>query len=563
MIDRITDQPYTDQQGQVKRRTLLLTLLFIVCILVSNIPRMAAQSPLFEVEKLPDFINTPYDEITPVPNREGNILFFTRVGYPNFERTLFLDSVDLAKKMKPEQYRSFLAAVYSNISGYDIHEPEKSELNQDVWMARTDEYSCFMEAQHPGPPLNNALPNSITAITPDPNAYYCINQFKRTGDMNKGFSIIRYRPDSMTWQFPEPVQIDEFYTITSEVNLTMSFDGQVLILSAVRFDSRDMDLYVCFRQGERHWSAPQHMGKVLNSDRRETTPFLSEDHSTLFFSSNRTGQHNDIYLSKRLDDTWKNWSPPVRLVEPINSYADEAQPYFNMSSGYLYFTSTRGGNSDIYRTRLAPPQAMELVVKGRVTNRKTNQTVTKAQVRYGAKGEPSNVLVAENGLFELKIPKGVTFELTPQKAGYTGDITTVLFRRDYYFFREQYVDVYIEPLEVDSKIELRPIFFVQSKSDIQPASLPEIERLADVLKDNPSVCIRIEGHTDNLGQPEDLLRLSEIRAKAIKDYLVQQGIAAERVEAKGFGGEKPLNNNETDEERSQNRRVEVRVTKIK
>jgi len=524
------------------------------------IPQQGWAQPLFTVERLPAIINSPYEEITPVPNREGNILFFTRVGYPEFDQTLFLDTVDWAKKLKSGPYRTFLASVYTEIAGYGISDPERSKFNQDVWMAVGDS-AKFTTVEHPGPPLNNALPNSIAAITPDPNAYYCINQFKRAGDMEKGFSVIRYRPDSLLWQFPEPVEIDEYYTITSEVNLTMSFDGKILILSATRFDSRDMDLYVCFRQGERHWSAPQSLGTVVNSPKRETTPFLSEDHTSLFFSSNREGGNNDLYISKRLDDTWKNWTTPIRLVEPINSSADEAQPYFNMSSGYLYFTSKRDGNSDIYRTRLAPPQPTELLVKGRVINRKTNETVSNALIRYGAKGEPMNIITSENGFYELKIPKGLTFELMPQKTGFAGNIATVLFRRDYYYFREQYVDVFVDPLAIDTKIDLRPIYFAQSKSEILPASYSELERLVGLLQENPGVYIMIEGHTDDLGQPDDLIKLSDARAQSIRAYLIKSGIEEQRIQSKGFGAFKPLNDNSTDEFRGLNRRVEIRVTK--
>jgi outer membrane protein OmpA-like peptidoglycan-associated protein len=536
-----------------------MTALFTVLFFLGTWGRGGAQ--IFTVEKLPPSINSPYEEITPVPDRDGNRLFFTRVGYADFDRTLWLDTTDWAKKLKPEAYRKFLGEVYSEIAGYHISDPERSKFNQDVWIARGDS-AQFTVVEHPGYPLNNALPNSITAITPDPNAFYCINQFKRTGDMNKGFSIIRYRPDSLKWQFPEPVEIEEYYTITSEVNLTMSFDGQILILSATRHDSRDMDLYVCFRQDDRHWSAPQNLGSVVNSARRETTPFLSEDHTSLFFSSNRQGNQNDLYISKRLDDSWTNWSTPIRLVEPINSDADDAQPYFNMSSGYLYFTSKRDGNSDIFRTRLAPPQPTELLVKGRIINAQTNETVSDALVRYGAKGMKENILRTENGFYELKIPKGVAFELMPQKAGFAGRITKVVFRRDYYYFREQYVDVYMEPIAVNTKIEMRPLYFAQSKSDILPASHPELERLRDLLKENPGIYIAIEGHTDNLGQPEDLIHLSEIRARSVRQYLIDAGVEEYRIEAKGYGGSAPLNDNSTDELRSQNRRVEVRVVKV-
>ena len=517
----------------------------------------------FVLEKLPPSINSIYDEITPVPSRDGRTIFFTRLGHPDYNRTLLIDSVDMAIKLPPERYPAALAEVYSQIAGKPISTPERSAFNQDVWIARGDSFD-FSAVEHPGYPLNNALPNSIVTITPDPNAFYVINQFERNGNMDRGFSLVRRTSDSIGWSFPKSVEITDYYTITSDVSLTMSFDGKVLILSAIRSDSRDMDLYVCFREGENKWGAPQHLGNVINSDRRETTPYLSEDNETLFFSSARTGGAggNDLYTSRRLDDTWKNWSSPALLFEPMNSKFDESQPYFNMTSGFLYFTSKRDGNSDIYRVRIAPPQATELEVVGRVLNSKTRQLIQNARVYYGASGDPHNALSAADGTFRLKIPKGVKFDLIPEKGGFSGQTEEVLFRRDYYYFREQYLDLLLDPLELNAKIELRPIFFQQSKAIILEESYGELERLATLLLETPNLHIRIEGHTDNIGKAEDLYRLSEERAGALRNFLIQRGCAASRIETKGHGPKFPINENNSEELRSKNRRVEIIVTKI-
>ncbi|MGI9158445.1 MAG: hypothetical protein ACR2K1_01700, partial [Saprospiraceae bacterium] len=284
------------------------------CLLILLLPFTISAQEDFIVEKLPDFINSPFDEITPVPSRDGQTLYFTRVGYPDFDRTLWLDSIDYAQKLNAEEYRKMLAKIYSEIGKTRVTNPERAAFNQDVWIAQGDT-AGFHTVEHPGPPINNALPNSVVTITPDPNALYVLNQFKPAGDMNKGFSIIRRHADG-TWAFPAPVEIKDFYTIKSDVSLTMSFDGEVLILAAARFDSRDLDLYVCFREGENKWTAPRHMGNILNSEKRELTPFLSEDHRTLFFASDRWNSSGglDLFLSKREDDTWMNWSPPLRFT---------------------------------------------------------------------------------------------------------------------------------------------------------------------------------------------------------------------------------------------------------
>ncbi len=537
----------------------ILALLFFAFL--ADFSALLAQN--YTVEKLPDFINSPADEITPVLSRDGRTLYFTRVGFPDFDHTIQWDTINWATKLQPEAYRTFLAGIYSEISGMQVLDPVHSSFNQDIWIA-TGDSAAFTAISHPGPPLNNALPNSLVSITPDPNAFYIINQFTKEGDMDRGFSLIRRTTDSVGWTFPVPVEIKDFYTITSDVSLTMSFDGKVLILSAVRFDSRDMDLYVCFKEGDNKWTAPLNLGSTINSIRRETTPFLSEDNTTLYFSSNRgeSSGGNDIFVSKRLDETWQNWTQPERLPEPINSRSDESQPYFNMTSGYLYFTSRRAGNSDIFKAQIAPPQPTELLVKGRILNRKTGELMTGTRIYYGAADNVPNTLSTPDGTFSLKIPRGVVFNLTPEKTGFTGDITNILLRRNYYYFREQYVELWLNPLEVNAQIELRPIFFQQSKAIILEESYPELERLAVLLRETPSLQIRVEGHTDNIGREEDLQQLSKDRAVAIRNFLIDKGIDPVRILAVGLGAKYPLNSNESDEQRSKNRRVEVRVAKI-
>ena len=213
--------------------------------------------------------------------------------------------------------------------------------------------------------------------------------------------------------------------------------------------------------------------------------------------------------------------------------------------------------------QIAPPQATELTIKGRILNRRTNELMTGATVRYGGENIADNTIKSENGYFSLKIPKGVTFQLIPEKGGFTGTPKSILFRRDYYFFQDYYTyDLYLEPLAEGAVIELRPIYFVQSKAEILEPSFPELQRLADILKENPDMHIRIEGHTDNIGKVEDLQQLSEQRAIAVKTFLIEQGIAQDRIDTMGFGAQNPINDNSSEELRQLNRRVEVRITKL-
>jgi outer membrane protein OmpA-like peptidoglycan-associated protein len=194
-------------------------------------------------------------------------------------------------------------------------------------------------------------------------------------------------------------------------------------------------------------------------------------------------------------------------------------------------------------------------------NRKTGRLIPDAEIDYSSKRSPLNTIACPDGTFSLKIPKGIPFAIVPHMPGYIGQADTISLRRDYAYFGDQYVDIFMDPMKKDDKIELRPIYFQQSEAIILTTSLPELRRLAQVLKDNPNIHIRIEGHTDNIGKATDLMQLSHDRADAIKAFLNKEGIELERMETIGHGPKFPINENDSDDKRALNRRVEIYVTK--
>lgn len=520
------------------------------------------QAQDFELEKLPSSINTMYDEITPVVSRDGRTLFYTKVGDPGFEKRLVLGGVDISN-LGGQVYNQKLASIFSELAGKQISDAVTSNYNQDIWFADLNGDGSPIKISHPDFPLNSALPNSIVSITPDNNNFVIINRFDENGYIQKGFSTVRR--NGSDWMAALPLEIEGFYTLTSEVSLTMSFDGKVLILSAIRKGAQDMDLYMCRLQSNGTWSAPKHLGYTINSASRETTPYLSEDNATLFFSSNRydTKGGNDIFMSKRLDETWENWSTPRRLSEPINSAYDDSQPYFNMTTGYIYFTSKRDGNSDIYRVKIAPPQPTQILIKGRIINGNTGEQIRTAHVDYSIEDGSKNSIFAESGVYTMQLPKGLKTELLPSKAGYTGQVSDVFFPKEYKFFQDTYiVDLVLNPLAVNALIELRPIYYKQSKAKILSKSFDELDKLVALLEERPAMHIRVEGHTDNQGRTDDLIDLSKRRADAVKAFLIKKGISEERITTIGFGAKFPINENKSDDERSKNRRVEIRITKV-
>ena len=117
----------------------------------------------------------------------------------------------------------------------------------------------------------------------------------------------------------------------------------------------------------------------------------------------------------------------------------------------------------------------------------------------------------------------------------------------------------LSPIKAGEKVVLRNVFFDSDKYDLKPESTVELDKLVDFLNKNLSVNIEITGHTDSDGDDARNMTLSDNRAKAVMKYLVDKGIRAARITAKGYGETKPLVKNDTPENKAQNRRVEFEV----
>jgi len=527
---------------------------------------LAYSQKTYQVEKLNNSINThQYDEITPVASLDGNTLYFTRVGYPDYARSLVEDGVDMAHKLGDADFNSYLANIFTRMGKHRVTDPSRSEFNQDIWIAQSLN-GTFDQVTHPGPPLNNAMPNSVSSVTPSSNELVVINKFEKGGGMKKGFSIVRDLGNG-DWSFPEAIGIENYYNTGSDVNMTMSSDGRVLILSMENYDSKGKnDLYISYKKGEKHWTQPKNIGLIINSKSREITPYLSEDNKTLFFSSDRrsNASGNDIFMCRREGNGWDSWSTPQRLIEPINSDQDDSQPFFNSASGYLYFASRRDGSSDIYRVKIAPAVPRFVTVSGRIVDPATNKAVD-ARILSGSKSDNSyrNVYVADDGSFRLSVPKGMDFSIVAEKPGYVGKEVVLNYRKDYVYFKEKKIDLELKKIEQGEKLDLPPVYFEQSTAQVKTSSYSVLDELARFMRKNYNVRILIEGHTDNQGDPDALVRLSDDRAKAIKDYLVGKGrINPLRIATIGYGASQPYAKNQSEADRAKNRRVEVIVTDV-
>jgi OOP family OmpA-OmpF porin len=119
----------------------------------------------------------------------------------------------------------------------------------------------------------------------------------------------------------------------------------------------------------------------------------------------------------------------------------------------------------------------------------------------------------------------------------------------------------LQPIEIGTTVNLKSVLFVQSKPVLLEESYDELDMVVDFMKLNPSVMIQLSGHTDNRGRHEMNMKLSRERVDAVKAYLVSKGVESRRISGQGFGGTRPIADNDAEETRALNRRVEFTIMK--
>ncbi len=191
----------------------------------------------------------------------------------------------------------------------------------------------------------------------------------------------------------------------------------------------------------------------------------------------------------------------------------------------------------------------------RVTNAETRKPV-KATARIWDAQTGDSVTVmrtgSKTGVARTRLDRSHTYRLTINRTGYEPYELPIAYIGDS-------LNIALTPLKVGRKVVLHNLFFATGKTQILPQSEQALDELSDFLRDNPTVTIRITGHTDNVGSDKANLILSEGRANAVRNEIVKRGISAERIEAEGKGETEPIADNATEEGRAQNRRVEFTI----
>ncbi|HEX5170154.1 MAG TPA: OmpA family protein [Cyclobacteriaceae bacterium] len=197
-------------------------------------------------------------------------------------------------------------------------------------------------------------------------------------------------------------------------------------------------------------------------------------------------------------------------------------------------------------------QKDELLVHGKILDASTGKGI-KSSIRYSSIPTESLFGRFNDSTFSFSIFGSAKYQITAQSEGYNAK-TVIVDPRDPSSLHR---DIVLTPK--GQTVILNSLIFAQGKATINPKSYPELDEVAQMMKENQKIVIQLEGHTDNVGSANANMKLSEERVESVKKYLVAQGIAKNRVKTKAFGGTQPLRNEMTPEARAKNRRVEMRI----
>ncbi len=502
------------------------------------------ETTIVKVENLGELINTGNPEMRPTISADGNMLFFIRQNDP------------------------------ANIQYQTVPN------SQDIWYSLRDTAGKWSKAKHLSAKVNASQYNAVYWISPDLNTILLKGSFIDGQYLGMGVSMIHKRNDN-SWTNAEMLKIRNFekFSRTMQIGASMGQDGKTLLFYMTdKKESFDNDLYVSFLEGNDIWTAPKSLGKKINlPEYNEMSPFIAADGVTLYFSSDRPGGigENDIWMSKRIDDSWTKWSEPVNMGKPINTEGSEA--FFTLDAGgeFAYLTSSDGafGASDIVRVKLLEKEKPNpvVLVSGNVYNAKTNAPLSAAliyQTLPDGTEVGNGVSSPVDGSFKIVLPydKNYSIRASADKFFAISENLNLdsLIKAGY---KEIHKDLYLAPIEIGQVFRLNNVFFDFDKYNLRPESYVELDRVVKFLNEYPNVEIEMSAHTDSKGADDYNMTLSDNRARSVMEYILSKGIAASKIISKGYGETKPVAANANDDGtdnpdgRQLNRRVEFKILK--
>ena len=404
---------------------------------------------------------------------------------------------------------------------------ENNELNGEIWFS-SKENGEFLKSE-PIDVLNNKSHNAIFGVSKEGSSLYVLDsydKFKSQGKKNyfkKGAAISMKKGND--WQTPIHVEIPTldiegdaygFYINGDENSMIVSYQGPGSLGKE--------DLYVITKEGSA-WSAPVHMGNVINTTGFEISPFLSVTKDTLYFSSNGLGGSGDadIFYSTK-QGSWIEWSAPVNLGSTINS--PKFDGYFTYSNNKVYWASNRESeNSDIYYATILPPPPPPPLLATAVGSDVTVYQGSDGNIDLTIEGgvTPYDIIWSNNSKKEdpTNLKRGSYTVIITDDIGQTAEVTVEINQP--------------KPPITNVDLIVNPIYFDFAKSIIRKDAAKELDKIIKIMNDNPEIEIELGSHTDCRASDEYNMLLSTKRAKASALYIKERITKPERINGKGYG----------------------------
>ncbi|MBL0332443.1 MAG: OmpA family protein [Chlorobi bacterium] len=497
-----------------------------------------AKDEVINIERLPDEINIPgFRTYGPVPSADNKGLYFCSLNRPD---------------------------------GFGYEDIYYSQFANNKWQ----------ESKNLGGIINDDGFNYPSGISSDGNTLYMLNSGR-----NAVLNMETHKQRTVSWSNPN--EIKEVYSDYWQCDLIVSSDGKTLFFASDRLGNigdlhrkdtpyhghiwGNIDIYVCPKKPDGTWSEPINLGKNINTHFAERSPFLHPDGKTFYFSSDgHAGLGRlDVFKCTRLNDTsWTDWSKPVNLGKEVNTSGDDWGYKISTTGDKAYYARQDPNTKldEIYSTTLpesAKPKPVA-VVHGKVLDEK-NIPIYDAPIKW--ENLSTNKVVGEmrsnpqDGTYFIVLPLGNNYGCFAEKDGYYPVSSNIDLSKTNESKDIEYNFKLLKIIE-NSPILIKNVFFGYDKYELEPESFPELNRLAEMLKKtDEKIKIQIMGHTDNQGTDNYNFTLSKNRAEAVSNYLINKGCSPIRISAKGYGKSNPISNNETEEGKAQNRRVEFMLVK--
>jgi len=481
---------------------------------------------LFNPESVGPGINTEDDEYWPSITADGQTLMFTRQVYTSYAR------------------------------------PMTGGSQEDFYVSYNDG-DKWGKAFNAGEPLNTRSNEGAQTLSSN-GSYMYFTACERSGGLGSCdiyFSVLTDGKWSVPHNLGWPVN-----TPSWESTPSISADGNLLIFTSNRqggFGGKDLWYSLITKKGT--WSVPVNLGNAINTDADEMSPFIHFDGKTLYFASNGLPGLGgfDIYMTRMAEDS--TWSEPKNLGYPINTPSDETGLIIDAGGQKAYFSSKRDNKNgkDIFCFSLDESVRPDPVsyLKGKVADKETGKFL-KADyelINLSTNKVTIRSTTDDNGNFLVCLPSGYNYGINVTKSGYLFYSENFMFEGVHTVMQPLIKRINLSTAKVGEKMLLSNVFYGIDSWELKPESVEELNNLADLISYNKDIIVEIGGHTDSTGTDQHNLVLSEKRALSVVNYLINKGIASERLTYKGYGNTTPMSDNVTYEGRRLNRRTEVKV----